>query len=92
MTDLRAAASVPIDCETAMRRLWDFLDEELDDVRVAELEAHLATCDRCPPHVAFYRALRASVASARQEHAAPDVLRARVVAALAADGFTPARA
>jgi mycothiol system anti-sigma-R factor len=83
--------TTPIDCETAMRRLWDFLDAELDDARAAALEAHLATCDRCPPHVAFFRELRRTVAVARHDHEAPDALRARVVAALAADGFTAGR-
>ena len=48
-------------------------------------------CDRCPPHVAFFRELRRTVAAARHDHEAPDALRARVVAALAADGFTAGR-
>lgn len=85
-----SAPPAPIDCETAMRRLWDFLDAELDETRAAELEAHLAGCDRCPPHVAFFRELRRSVAAARRDHEAPDALRARVLSALRADGFASA--
>jgi mycothiol system anti-sigma-R factor len=76
-----------IDCETAVRRLWDYLDAELDERRMAEVRAHLATCERCPPHFAFARAFLDAVAAGRREHDRPDALRARVVAALRAEGF-----
>ncbi|HEY0778440.1 MAG TPA: zf-HC2 domain-containing protein [Gemmatirosa sp.] len=52
----------PIDCETAVRRLWDFLDGRLSAVARDEVEAHLAACALCPPHFAFARAIRASLA------------------------------
>ena len=70
MTESKLAGPLPtpIDCETAVRRLWDFLDGRLPMVEYAEVEAHLATCELCPPHFAFARHMRDALASAR----APD--------------------
>ena len=61
-TSAVAAHPGPIDCATAVRRLWDFLDGRLTAVAHDEVEAHLATCALCPPHFAFARAIRASLA------------------------------
>jgi anti-sigma factor (TIGR02949 family) len=77
-----------IDCATAVRRLWDYLDGELDDARMAEVDAHLDACRRCPPHFAFARTFLDALAAGRREHAPPVALRDRVVAALVAEGFT----
>jgi anti-sigma factor RsiW len=82
----------PIDCDTAVRRLWDYLDDELDAPRFAEVEQHLATCAGCTEHVQF---LRAFLQAVQEVGAAPvtayslseDALRRRVVARLAAEGF-----
>ena len=43
----------PIDCETAVRRLWDFLDGRLPGMADDEVKAHLAACADCPRHYAF---------------------------------------
>ena len=62
----------PIDCETAVRRLWDFLDGRLPAIARVEVEAHLATCTLCPPHFDFARAMRRALAdSAPVEAAGP---------------------
>jgi hypothetical protein len=34
-----------IDCQTAVRQLWDYLDEELDDQRMGEVKRHLDSCN-----------------------------------------------
>ena len=38
---------VHIDCTEAARRLWAYLDGELDAPSAAEIEAHLAWCAKC---------------------------------------------
>jgi anti-sigma factor RsiW len=53
----------PIDCETAVRRLWDYLDSRLPPQSRAEVEAHLATCALCPPHFAFARSMQRALAA-----------------------------
>lgn len=87
MTPIPAAQ--PIDCRTAVRRLWDFLDEELDEVRYAEMEAHLRDCAECSEHVAFARAFLNAVSTSGRSTATPPEWRASVVARLAQEGFRP---
>lgn len=53
----------PIDCETAVRRLWDYLDGRLSAIAKHEVEAHLETCERCPPHFDFARSIRSALAA-----------------------------
>lgn len=48
-----------IDCSTAVTRLWDFVERELDDVDQAEVEKHLAFCRRCCGEAEFVEELRA---------------------------------
>jgi anti-sigma factor (TIGR02949 family) len=79
------ASSNPIDCETAVRRLWDYLDGRLPPSARDEVEAHLAVCEYCPPHFSFAKEMQATLAAS----AAPMItnaeeaeLRERVRAAL----------
>ena len=84
------AAPAAIDCEATVRRLWDYLDAQLDETRAAEVESHLERCAECPPHFLFAREMLDAVAASRR---APDdvpSLRARVLAALRASGFREA--
>ena len=53
----------PIDCETAVRCLWDYLDGRLPSGARGEVEAHLAVCESCPPHFAFAKEMRATLAT-----------------------------
>lgn len=76
-----------IDCTTAVRRMWDALDGELDAARMAAVETHLAECEQCPPHFAFARELRRHIAAARLEHENLEALRARLVRLLRARGY-----
>ena len=81
------APPAPIDCETAVRRLWDYLDGELDAPRADEVEAHLAVCRRCPPHFEFARTFLAAVAEARPSDHLPATLRGRILVALRSEGY-----
>ena len=85
--DGAAAAPDVIDCTTAVQRMWDFLDGELDGARMREVETHLTACRRCPSHFAFSESLQESIAAARAEFEQPEELKLRVVAALHAAGF-----
>lgn len=79
-----------IDCLTAVRQLWDYLDEELSEERVAEVRQHLHRCERCLPHhdfaVEFLRALHA----VREQRLMPREARARILSRLAEAGFSAA--
>jgi anti-sigma factor RsiW len=85
----RQSEPTPIDCVTAVRRLWDYLDGRLSSAAHEEVEAHLATCAKCPPHFAFAERMKASLAAAAvpaiSDHEEAS-LRARVRSALARAG------
>ena len=48
-----------IDCTSAVRRLWNFIELELPDHERDEMEEHLAFCRRCCGEVEFAEELRA---------------------------------
>jgi anti-sigma factor RsiW len=76
--------TVPYDCETIVRRLWDYVDGRLPNAQREEVEAHLAACALCPPHFAFAQRLRDSIGAAAPVTSDEDEarLRARVRRAL----------
>jgi anti-sigma factor (TIGR02949 family) len=80
-----------IDCATAMRQLFDYLDDELTPAREAEVRQHLAVCAQCYPHFAFEQTFLAALATARsdRDQPPPERVRTRVVAALREAGFAP---
>lgn len=79
-----------IDCQDAMRQLWDYLDGELTDETMGAIREHLAMCQECYPHYDFEQAFLKAIASARREHRAPGALRLRVRAALREAGMAEA--
>ena len=78
-----------IDCQTAVRQLWDYLDDELDDARMIEVRQHLVTCKSCLPHAEFGRRFIQALSRAREHHVMPPAVRSQVMASLAAAGFGP---
>ncbi len=76
--------AAPIDCVTAVRRLWDYLDRRLTAPRAEEVEAHLAVCEQCPPHFLFARELQSALAGSTppSDSVNDDRLRARIALAL----------
>ena len=77
-----------LDCDTVMRQLWDYLDEELTADRMAAIRAHLSMCARCFPQFEFERSFLDALARAQVEPSNTDALRARVADALRAEGMT----
>lgn len=75
----------PIDCRTAVKRLWDYLDGRLPEMARDEVEAHLATCAVCPPHFTFARTMQSALAASAPPRVLADEearLRERVRSAL----------
>jgi len=67
-----------IDCREAVRRMWLYLEEALEQVRNEELEQHLETCTRCCGELEFSRRLRDMVADRAATPGMPPDLRRRV--------------
>ena len=76
-----------IDCQTAVKRLWDYLDDELDDRRMVEVRQHLESCKSCLPHAEFGRRFIQALSRARELHVMPSQVRSQVMSALAEAGF-----
>jgi anti-sigma factor RsiW len=68
----------PIDCETAVRRLWDYFDGRLPAMTRDEVEAHLASCDLCPPHFGFAGEIRKALAASSHPLSSGDEARLRL--------------
>src|SRR5512147_1157928 len=77
-----------IDCSMAIKQLWDYLDLELTDDRMAEVRQHLDECKRCLPHADFARRFLDAIQATREEHAMPPAVREKVMRRLAESGFT----
>jgi anti-sigma factor RsiW len=55
-----------IDCEEAIRRLADFLDDEIDVLPRGEVEHHLDRCRSCFSRVEFEKGLRSRLRELRR--------------------------
>lgn len=52
-----------IDCDEAIKRLMDFLDDYLNHQRKSELERHLASCSSCMNRYEFQKSLKTKISS-----------------------------
>lgn len=58
-----------IGCEEALRRVFEYLDRELDATRHAEMERHLHTCRACYSRAEFEKRLKARLGALGAEPA-----------------------
>jgi mycothiol system anti-sigma-R factor len=70
-----------ITCAEAIRQLWDYLDEVVDESQRRLVEEHLAFCRRCCGELEFAEELRRFLASHANDDL-PDGVRARLTATL----------
>jgi anti-sigma factor (TIGR02949 family) len=69
-----------IDCEEALRRLFEYLDAELHGDPRREMEQHLERCRSCFSRVEFEKRLKAFTAELGREVVSPELeLRVRKV-------------
>jgi anti-sigma factor (TIGR02949 family) len=76
-----------MDCTAAMRQLWDYLDGELTDERMAAVRAHLDRCAGCLPSADFERAFLEALAGCKSRECAPERLRRKIFERLREAGF-----
>ena len=67
-----------LDCEEAARRLHTFLDRELDDAEIAEVQAHLDGCKECHSKFRFEASFKRLIMTRSSEQAAPSGLREKL--------------
>jgi len=66
-----------INCEQALRHLFEYLDRELDGNLHTQMQHHMESCRSCFSRLEFEKTLKAHVRRAGTEHA-PDSLRDQV--------------
>lgn len=83
-----------VDCGTAVRQLWDYLDGSLDAERMALIKSHIDACPHCFPHADFARTFLGAVQQVRHDmrqqtepQADASGMRQRVLTALRAEGY-----
>lgn len=64
-----------ISCAEAVRQLWEYLDDMIQETERASVEAHLTRCRRCCGELEFARELRQTLASTANESIPDGVLR-----------------
>jgi len=67
-----------MNCDEAVEKLWQYLDRELDDRMVADVEHHLRECRECFSKAEFERRLRVLLRRSCGCERAPLQLRARL--------------
>jgi len=78
-------------CWDARRHISDYLDGELSDVEVAQVEAHLGQCPTCPPLYAALVGVHAEVGRLRDpDTLVPDRLARRITTMVEVSGALPA--
>jgi len=67
------SAPAPIDCERALKWVFEFIDRELTDADRAAMDSHLHTCKSCLSRVEFERLLKDKLGGLRDEDASPQL-------------------
>ncbi len=63
----------PIDCEQALKQIFEYIDHELHEGDREAMKRHLHTCKSCFSRVEFERLLKEKVGELRDEEASPHV-------------------
>ena len=71
-------------CNEASEHVWDYLDGELNDGDCARIKEHLAECEPCRHTFATEQRMKDAVSRACGCDAAPQDLKSKVVAMVAA--------
>lgn len=92
MTTTEQSVPALIDCETAARTLYDYLDGRLPNATMATVKQHVEMCECCASHFAFARRVLDLIPAAVPLATEPHALRAKIIASLRTEGFRePAR-
>ena len=76
------------DCDDALARLYEYLDQEMEDADASQIRAHLEECSGCNNRYDFEGRLKAVVRDRLSEEV-PDDFISRLRSALAEESATP---
>ncbi len=67
----------PINCEEAIKHLFEYLDREMEGELQQQMQQHMASCRSCFSRLEFEQTLKAHIRNTATAHA-PESLRNRV--------------
>lgn len=71
MTTNQDKQSEPIDCELALKQIFQFIDRELNADDRAAMNQHLHTCQSCFSRVEFEKLLKGKVGELQDQDVTP---------------------
>ena len=74
-----------ISCEEASARLFEYLDDELQDMPAEEVRLHLEVCEACYPRVQFEKHFLEALRRSKGGGRVSESLRERVIQSLVED-------
>ncbi len=86
-TDIANEPPSLMDCETAARALYDYLDGRLPNATVLAVQRHVETCATCAGHYRFARRVLDLIPAAMPLDGDSGALRLKVIESLKAEGF-----
>jgi predicted anti-sigma-YlaC factor YlaD len=87
ITDTTHDTPALIDCETAARALYDYLDGRLPQATMESVRHHVEICTACAGHYRFARRVLDLVPASLPLTDPTHALRMKVVAALRSEGY-----
>lgn len=87
MTATNQDSPALLDCEAAVRALYDYLDGRLPDASERAVKHHVEVCQVCASHFQFARRVLDLVPESMPLGGEANGLRARIVASLQAEGY-----
>lgn len=76
-----------VDCATAVQKLWDYLDGNLDGSNEEAVRLHVTRCAHCFSHAGFGQLLLDTLAEVRRAEPDAASVRERVLISLRAEGY-----
>jgi mycothiol system anti-sigma-R factor len=65
-------------CEEAVRKLYEYLDKELDQEAADQLDKHLELCKSCCDHFEFERRVKSLIQDRCVDQKAPQLLKDKI--------------
>ncbi|HBC47133.1 MAG TPA: mycothiol system anti-sigma-R factor [candidate division Zixibacteria bacterium] len=65
-------------CEEAVRKLYEYLDHELDTTTAQQLDKHLEICKSCCDHFEFERKVKTLIKDSCFDEKAPQLLKDKI--------------
>lgn len=68
-----------IKCEEVLKHIYEYIDNQLDEVSRAEIDEHLKLCKHCCQHRDFELKLREMVVKSCFQQKAPNILKKKII-------------